>query len=126
MDVRQAQAKVLDFHLKHGHFVGRLRNAEKQSAKVRLLRSRLVAEEAAELVAALHENDVEKIADAIGDLLYVTLGTAVAYGMPAGAIFDEVHASNMTKSAPNKHGKGGKRAGFRKPDIAKVLRAAVA
>jgi predicted HAD superfamily Cof-like phosphohydrolase len=126
MDVRNAQAKVLEFHRKHGFTVGKLAKAGKQSEKVRLSRSRLVTEEAAELVAALHENDLEAIADAIGDLLYVTLGTAVAYGMPAGAIFDEVHASNMTKQGTNKHGKGGKRKGFRKPDIAKILRAAVA
>lgn len=126
MNVFDAQARVLDFHLKQGHHVGRLRDAKKQTAKTRLLRSRLVSEEAAELVAALHENDPEAIADAIGDLLYVTLGTAVAYGMPAGAIFDEVHRSNMTKRAPNRHGKGGKGKGFQKPDIARVLRTAAA
>ena len=118
--MREAQAKVLNFHLKHGFYVGRL--SRSVPAKVKLARARLIIEEAAELVSAMHEGNDVKVADGIGDLIYVVLGTAVAYGMPAGAIFDEVHASNMTKSGTNKHGMGGKNKGFRKPDIEKVLR----
>ena len=41
--------------------------------------------------------DQVEIADAIGDLLYVTLGCAVALGLNTQPIFDEVHRSNMTK-----------------------------
>jgi predicted HAD superfamily Cof-like phosphohydrolase len=117
----EAQKKVEEFHRKHGFAIGSLAMAPKMPAEIRLQRSRLVAEEAAELVAALHENDTEKVADAIGDLLYVTLGTAVTYGIPSGAIFDEVHASNMTKERMNAHGKAGKGKDFVPPRILQIL-----
>jgi predicted HAD superfamily Cof-like phosphohydrolase len=114
-----AQSMVLDFHRKQGHYVGK--RGLDVPTKVKLLRARLVVEEAAELVAAIHEDNEVAIADAIGDLLYVVLGTAVAYDMPADRIFDEVHASNMSKGKPNKHGKGGKGKKFRKPNMGRVL-----
>lgn len=36
-------------------------------------------------------------ADALGDLLYVVLGTAVSCGIHIDPIFQEIHRSNMTK-----------------------------
>ncbi len=41
--------------------------------------------------------DLEAVADAIGDLLYVVYGTAVACGIDIGPIFDEIQRSNMSK-----------------------------
>lgn len=120
MRLEDAQEKVEAFHRKMGFHVA---DGEPVPAAVKLLRARLIMEEAAELVAAIQENDVERIADGIGDLIYVTLGTAVAYDVPAGPVFDEVHASNMSKSKPNAHGKGGKGEGFQPPHVAAVLRA---
>ena len=38
-----------------------------------------------------------KVTDGIGDLLYVTLGTAVACGIDIEPFFEEVHRSNMSK-----------------------------
>lgn len=38
------------------------------------------------------------IADGLADLCYVTIGTAVAYGIPLDKVFDEVHRSNMAKA----------------------------
>jgi predicted HAD superfamily Cof-like phosphohydrolase len=61
------------------------------------LRWLLVAEEAKELGDA---NTIVDYLDAVGDLLYVVLGSAVAAGLRAEAVtgaFAEIHRSNMTK-----------------------------
>lgn len=91
-----------------------------------MLRTRLMIEELAELVEGMHEQDLLKIADALGDLIYVVVGAAVAYGMPLGLIVNEVHASNMTKPVLNRHGKGGKikKDGFRPPNLTRILKEA--
>ncbi len=95
-------------------------------AGVALLRARLIAEEAGETIAAIHEENLVEIADGLADLLYVTFGTAIAYGIPIAAVFAEVQRSNMTKPRLNKHAKGGKvkkgkRSGFQPPRIARLL-----
>lgn len=88
--------KVKEFHEKFkcttNHSVINLYDDEK------ILRIRLMSEELAELIAAMQLNNLELTADSIADLLYVTYGTAVAYGFPMDEIFKEVHRSNMTKS----------------------------
>jgi len=61
------------------------------------LRWLLVAEEAKELGDA---NTIVDYLDAVGDLLYVVFGSAVAAGLSAEAVaaaFAEIHRSNMTK-----------------------------
>lgn len=67
--------------------------------KVTILRLRLMMEELGELACAIHAKDLTKIADGICDLLYVTVGTAVAHGLGPllEELFAEVHRSNMTK-----------------------------
>lgn len=62
--------------------------------QIRNLREDLIFEEASELAGA---NDLENVADALADLMYVVLGTAVAYGIDLEPIFQEVHRSNMSK-----------------------------
>jgi predicted HAD superfamily Cof-like phosphohydrolase len=94
-----------------------------------MLRVRLMAEEFSELVAAMQLNimdptdeNFELVADAIADLLYVVYGTAVIFGMPIDAIFEEVHRSNMTKSSEtDKGGKITKGEDFDPPDLKEVL-----
>jgi len=82
------------------------------------LKMTLIAEEFAELVEAVygHEagaiieegwlkaqkaddgtRDVVEAADALGDLVYVIEGLNIEAGIPADKIFDEIHASNMSK-----------------------------
>jgi NTP pyrophosphatase (non-canonical NTP hydrolase) len=63
----------------------------------RLLRAHLMCEELAELLAAMMHHDEERTLDALADLLYVTLGTAVTLDLPLAEAFVEVHKSNMTK-----------------------------
>ena len=61
------------------------------------LRWLLIAEEAKELGDA---NDMVAYLDAIVDLLYVVLGSAISAGLSAEAVsgaFAEIHRSNMTK-----------------------------
>lgn len=62
------------------------------------LRCNLILEEAHELCEALLEDDAVDIIDGLCDLIYVTLGTAVAYGIDLEPYFDEVHRTNMLKA----------------------------
>lgn len=65
------------------------------------LRVALIIEEAAEFETASLMADTTGVADAIGDLLYVVYGAALEWGIPADAILEEVHRSNMTKVWPD-------------------------
>lgn len=61
-------------------------------------------------------------ADAIADLLYVVLGTAVHMGVDIEPVFDEVHRSNMTKVAEkDSAGKIKKGPGYVPPDIERAM-----
>ena len=58
----------------------------------------LIAEELEELrMAAYVHKDIVAMADAIGDLIYVTLWLANAAGIPVEDCFHEIHRSNMSK-----------------------------
>ena len=41
--------------------------------------------------------DPKKLTKELADLLYVTIGTAVTFGLPLEEVFYEVHRSNMSK-----------------------------
>lgn len=87
------------------------------------LRLRLIREETEELDEALQNKDLIKTADALADILYVVLGTAVSAGINIGPVFEEVHRSNMTKTGGGKRGDGkvSKGANYQPPDIQTVL-----
>lgn len=85
----------------------------------------LIKEEYEELMEAMEKDDLVGIADACADLKYVILGTEVVYGIPSGKVWDEVHASNMSKDI-NKEGyyttgKAVKGANYFKPRIKEIL-----
>jgi len=62
------------------------------------LRYRLIYEELREYEEAVKAGDLVDIADALADLVYVVVGTAVAHGLTRfDEIFAEVHRSNMSK-----------------------------
>lgn len=61
------------------------------------LREELVREEYSEFMGAHDGDDLVELADAICDLVYVLVGTAVSYGIPFDKCFAEVHRSNMGK-----------------------------
>lgn len=113
--------------------------------KIRLLRAKLILEEALEQCDALgfcvrmddghvsfEENlptsvDITKIADGIADQIYVSVGTAIALGIDMNPVWEIVQSANMMKFGPgsykNEHGKQMKPPGWKAPDeaIAKEL-----
>jgi predicted HAD superfamily Cof-like phosphohydrolase len=86
----------------------------------------LIEEELAEFRNAGEAHDLVEIADALADLLYVVYGAAVAYGIDLQPVFDEIHAANLSKGEPEvvrrPDGKLLKGAGYRPPQVARVLR----
>jgi phosphoribosyl-ATP pyrophosphohydrolase len=60
-------------------------------------RATLIIEELAELSEAFVLGDMAGMADAIADLVYVALGTAVKMGLPFDHIWNVVHTTNLTQ-----------------------------
>lgn len=60
-------------------------------------RIKFMREELDEYVTAVKDDDLVGQADALADLIYVAVGTAVWQGIPLEEIWDEVQASNMRK-----------------------------
>jgi predicted HAD superfamily Cof-like phosphohydrolase len=65
------------------------------------LRVDLLVEEVSEFAEATDRKDLIAIADALGDIAYVTYGAAVTYGIDLDAVLAEVHRSNMSKLGPD-------------------------
>jgi predicted HAD superfamily Cof-like phosphohydrolase len=100
------------------------------STEMLLFRLRFLHEELGELIKAIGDRDVVEIADALGDIIYVSHGTAHYCNLPMQEIFDEIHRSNMQKELattenPSKRGRGNhdliKPVFWTKPDIAGVI-----
>jgi len=88
-----------------------------------LTRLLLAIEELGEWCQAHANQDQAAAMDAWGDRIYVLLGDAVAAGLPADEIFQEVHPSNMSKVAGSTSdaGKGIKDASFQPPKLDDLL-----
>jgi predicted HAD superfamily Cof-like phosphohydrolase len=69
------------------------------SSKQVELRYNLMEEELDEYKDAAVKGDIIEVADALGDKLYILLGTILAHGMQDVIldVFNEIHRSNMTK-----------------------------
>ena len=63
--------------------------------------ARFIMEELSEYLKANEEGSIVDAADALADLVYVSLGCAHAMGLPFDEIFDAVHFSNMLKVPAN-------------------------
>jgi len=100
-------------------------------------RLHLIIEETAELAVAFHRgcdpNDEEDrldyetaVLDALADLAYVVIGSAVAFDLPLANGFSEVHASNMTKEKqptdPSAHRVRAKGPNYRPPNLKDIIR----
>ncbi len=70
------------------------------------LRVRLIQEEFDELKEAMATDNLAAVAKEIADLLYVTYGTAVSYGIDMEPVFQEVHRSNLSKVGGYKRADG--------------------
>jgi predicted HAD superfamily Cof-like phosphohydrolase len=64
------------------------------------LRQELLDSEVQELRDAIAAGDRVLAADALADIVYVAVGTAVRLGIPFDKVLAEVHRSNMTKLIP--------------------------
>jgi predicted HAD superfamily Cof-like phosphohydrolase len=119
--MKTAQGMVREFHQTMG--APTRETPSPLPEKEQRLRLRLIREETEELDEALQNGDVIKTADALADILYVTLGTAVVSGIDISPVFDEVHRSNMTKTGGGLRGDGKvvKGNSYEPPNIASVL-----
>jgi predicted HAD superfamily Cof-like phosphohydrolase len=70
------------------------------------LRVRLIQEEFDELKEAMASGNLAAVAKEMADLLYVTYGTAVSYGIDMEPVFQEVHRSNLSKVGGYKRADG--------------------
>lgn len=70
------------------------------------LRIRLIQEEFEELKEAMAAGNLAAVAKEMADLLYVTYGTAVSYGIDMEPVFQEVHRSNLSKVGGYKRADG--------------------
>lgn len=61
------------------------------------LRYSLIEEELCELREAIDSRDLVAVADALGDIVYVTYGAAVSFGIKLDVVLAEIHRSNMSK-----------------------------
>ena len=88
------------------------------------MRIALIAEEFNELLKAEAENDLIEFADALADLIYVTIGTAVECGIDLRPVWDEVQRTNMLKKdgPVRADGKRLKPKGWKDPEIAEALK----
>ena len=99
------------------------------SDEVKRLRHSLIFEEFSEYAQAAYAGDIVKIADALADLAYVVIGTAVAHGLTRfDEIFSEVHRANLSKLGHDgkpiyrQDGKVLKGGNYSPPDLAPLLR----
>lgn len=94
-----------------------------------LLRYTLMREENEEYLEAANKGDLVEVADALGDQLYILLGTILRHGLQdkIGEVFDEIQRSNMSKLDENgqpifrEDGKVLKSSLYFRPDIKSIL-----
>jgi predicted HAD superfamily Cof-like phosphohydrolase len=96
--------------------------------KINSLRISLIHEELEELKAAMSNNDIVEVADALTDILYVTYGAGHSFGIDLDKCFNEVQESNMSKLSVNgkpiynEQGKVMKGPKYFKPGLTKFLK----
>ena len=95
--------------------------------KITSLRYDLIKEELNELKDAIDKKDIQEVADALTDILYVTYGAGHAFGINLDKCFEEVQNSNMSKlgldGKPiyNDKGKVMKGPNYFKPNLSKFV-----
>jgi len=98
MKVLDSLNQVAEFHKTFKHPV--VSDPAIPSKKGCALRVALIREELEELEAAIEDNDMVEIADALCDIQYVLSGAVLEFGLGERfrELFDEVQRSNMSKS----------------------------
>lgn len=92
------------------------------------LRLDILDEEHKEFRRAVERRDIVQVADALADVIYVAVGTALEFGIPLDRVWAEVQRSNMAKRDPatgkvrhRDDGKVLKPEGWTPPNIAAAL-----
>ena len=102
--------------------------AEFPSKKIADLRYNLIKEELDEFDQALKDQDLNEVADALTDILYVTYGAGHAFGIDLDKCFEEVQKSNMSKLGDdgkpiyNEKGKVMKGPKYFQPNLSKFVK----
>ena len=93
--------KVKDFQQTFGQVVNR--KPTLVDLELANLRFELMKEENEEYMQAVIDKDVVEVADALGDQLYILIGTILSHGMQEVIVdvFNEIHRSNMSKLDEN-------------------------
>ena len=103
-------------------------NPSFSTEKINDLRYNLIKEELDELKRAMENKDLLEVADALTDILYVTYGAGIAFGIDLDKCFEEVQNSNMSKLGEdgkpiyNEAGKVMKGPNYFKPDLSKFVK----
>lgn len=125
---------LLEFHKVYGAAIN-----QPFTEELKALRIRLISEEALEVEEEFWPVDTiptdrgsleveipvdrKKLTKELADLMYVTIGTAVTFGLPLREVFAEVHKSNMSKLGPDgkpiyrEDGKVLKGPNYKEPDL---------
>ena len=123
--MKDALKKVHEFHEIFDTLIGT--KPQFPDEDTRQLRRNILEEEFKEYQSAEAANDLIEVADALADIIYIALGTAISYGIPLDEVFNEVHASNMSKLDENgkpiyrEDGKVLKGPNYFKPNIVEIL-----
>lgn len=122
MSLHTAQQMVRDFHEKFRCPIGNWGHPKFSDNELRV---KLITEEYEELLKAIETEDFEEAIDALGDLLYLILGTAVTWGVNLDPFFEAIHGANMRKSLGARRGDGKiqKPRGWKPPEIGEILKA---
>lgn len=102
--MNKLQKQVRDFHIAMG--LEWNDKPDMLTSKAAQRRIALMEEELGEFYNGFTNRNMLEMIDAIADLLYVVLGTAVELGVDIEPFFDEVHRSNMTKVGGHKRDDG--------------------
>lgn len=113
------QADVAQFHVACNIPVGSTPEIRRPE-----LRAELIREEAKETIIAIVGGDLIRSIDGLCDLLVVTFGTAVEFGINLDPFWDEVHKTNMAKAGGpvRADGKVLKPDGWQPPDLRRVYK----
>ena len=125
--MKTAINKVKEFHEKFN--IINNSNPQLIGSKGYQLRYDLAIEELQEYKNACQQGNLIEVADALGDQLYILLGTILRHGMQdiIEDVFNEIHASNMSKLDENgnvilrEDGKILKGSNYFRPDLRKIL-----
>ena len=96
--------------------------------KTMQLRYDLIKEELDEFAQAIKDKNLVEVADSLTDILYVTYGAGIAFGIDLDKCFDEVQRSNMSKLGKdgkpiyNDKGKVMKGPNYFQPDLSKFIK----